>query len=322
MADPAEKNSFTWDRTLKWWVIVIACAGLGYAMLNAAYLGNTGMGVLVFVSGPFFAGGFTGYYLTKSKFAYSGTCFAVLAESILITLALMLQWGEGLFCVLTAMPIWLAFAFVGTLLGNSIAKHPRGHIVIVGVLPLSLVGGRVIDLRLEPATRLMQTTIYVDAGVERVWPLLFELQVDTPPDTWYFRAGVACPVGTNYDSLSKTRTCQLTTGDLVERVTLAKENQELRWRVVRTPNSVKELNPFTETQPSHLSHSFSVLEGGFTLTAVTPNRTRLTGWTTYRSALGPDIYWDHWNRTVVAGVQWRVMNEISKQAERGTKSSN
>jgi hypothetical protein len=106
----------------------------------------------------------------------------------------------------------------------------------------------------------------------------------------------------------------LTTGDLVEQIALIKENQEVRWKVLHTPDTMKEWNPFNSEKPPHVSNSFRVLEGGFKLQSLPSGGTRLLGWTTYRSDLAPDVYWDFWNRMIVKGVQTRVMNAIAKQA--------
>lgn len=299
---------------LWWWGTVLGGAGLGYAMLHLVYFADNVFGTVGFIAAPFVHGAAIAFTIARTKSSGSlGILGAVLVSSILLTWLLILTAGEGAFCIFTAAPIWLAFSVIGMFLGKAFAGTARGVPMILGVLPLALVTAYKLDTSVvEPPMHRIETVMEIHAGADAIWPLLFNLDGLGEPDTWYFRAGVACPMGTSTEA--GTRLCRLTTGDMVEKITLSQENRELRWKVIHTPDAMKEMNPFHVAQPTHVAEAFRVLEGGFRLQSLPNGKTRLTGWTTYRSALAPDVYWDFWNRMIVRGVQHRMMSEIARQA--------
>ena len=287
---------------------------MGYGLLHLIYFSYTFVGMLGFIAAPFIQGFLIAYLIVRAKATGQfGVLTAVITSTVLLTLLLFVIWGEGLGCFIMAAPIWLAFSIVGQLLGKNIAKRAQRQLLALGILPLTLVAAYHLDNVVKPPDHFIQTSIDIDARPFDIWPLLFELDGLGEPDTWYFRAGVACPLGTSTDFSTNTRRCHLTTGDLVERIEISSENREVRWQVLHTPDSMKEWNPFKNRQPPHVAHSFRVLSGGFRLERLSAGRTKLTGWTTYHSDLAPDLYWDIWNRMFVRGVQRRVMEAIAKK---------
>jgi len=230
---------------------VLVGGALGYGMLHFVYLGYTYVGMLGLVAAPFAHGFFVSYVIARAKASGSlGITGAVMTSSGSLTLLLFVIWGEGVFCIITAAPIWLAFSVVGMLLGKRLARHLNRTALAIGIIPLSVIGAHHLDNVVIPPERLVVTSMEVSAKASEIWPFLFQLDGLGEPGTWYFRAGAACPTGTSTDFETKTRLCHLTTGDLIERIEVMREDREVRWKVLRTPDSVKEWNPFNSKKPA------------------------------------------------------------------------
>jgi hypothetical protein len=303
-----------------WWLgSVFGGAAVAYGLLALASLTGSPYGDVVFVAAPLIHGASVSYPLAKSKLlGWPETFAAVFASCVVLFGFVFLYEGEGMVCALIASPIWFGVALVGMFFGRAITEMKYGTPVLVCVLPVVLVTTFRIDATHQPATRLADTFIVIDAPPERVWPLLFNLSLTEPPNTWYFRMGVACPSGTKTDTETNIRTCILSTGEMPERIVRSRKYESLEWAVVTTPPTMKEWNPFGGPEPKHLTESFRVLRGGFELQRLEGGKTRLRGWTEYESDVAPDVYWNLWNKTFVRGVQFRVMTEISRQATGST----
>lgn len=309
-----EGDSRKW--MLWWWGAVLGGAALAFGLLYAAIVVDRPYGTVIFLASPFIQGASVSYTIKRANSSGSlGSLGGAIVSCILLVWLLLLTAGEGAFCVLTAGPIWLICAVIGSFIGKSLAGAKYGAPVLFCVMPLMLIATIRVDQIDMPIDRFVETSIDIDASPEEIWPLLFNLSNLGEPDTWYFRAGVACPMGTESNIESNSRTCILTTGKMRETITLMRPCKAVRWRVDYTPKTMREWNPFGTPNPKHLTESFRVLEGGFEMQELSDGKTRLRGWTTYRSEVAPDIYWNLWNEMIVRGVQRRVMTEIAHQAQ-------
>ncbi len=294
-------------------------AALAFGLLYAVIVVGNPFGTVIFLAAPFIHGASVAYTIKRTNSSGSlGVLGGVVVSCILLVWLLLLTAGEGVFCVLTAAPIWLICTIMGSFIGKSLAGAKYGTPVLFCAMPLVLLTTIRVDQINVPAERLVETSIIIDASPEEIWPLLFNLSNLGEPDTWYFRAGVACPMGTKSEIEENSRTCILTTGKMRETITLMRPGKVVRWRVDYTPPTMREWNPFGTPNPKHLTESFRVLEGGFEMQGLSDGKTRLRGWTTYKSEVAPDIYWNLWNSMIVRDVQRRVMTEIANQARSKT----
>ena len=112
------------------------------------------------------------------------------------------------------------------------------------------------------------------------------------------------------------RICRLSTGDMPERITVWKPEQELQFVVLDTPATMREATFFgRELEAAHLHGTYTSLEGGFRLEALPNGQTRLTGNSRYLLTITPASYWNLWTRQIVSQVQLRVMNHVKAKAE-------
>jgi hypothetical protein len=170
-----------------------------------------------------------------------------------------------------------------------------------------------------PASRelIVQTVMEIDAPPQIVWAHCVAIQQLPPPTEWLFRAGIACPVRTEIDGtgVNATRRCILSTGPMLERVSIWKPSQQLRFEVISTPPAMKEWSPWN-IHPPHIENVMQVHAGEFRLIALPGNRTRVVGTSWYHHDIWPTAYWSAWSDHVVHLVHRRVLCEVKRLSER------
>jgi hypothetical protein len=240
------------------------------------------------------------------------TAYGVLMASA----AAILVQREGFICVLMALPIAWGISAIGALVGYAFQtmrwdwKYRHGlNATVLVLLPFAMIQDRVNPPM--PMTRVVTTSVVVKATPEEVWPFLYEMKNLPAPDFWLFRAGVAYPIGVT--TTGRSRHCLLSTGDMPEEITASEPGKLLRFKIIKTPPSMKEMNPFGEIHPEHLEGYYQCEQGEFRLEKL-PDGTRITGTSWYHHRFAPDWYWSMWTDTIVRQVQLRVMNEVGRRA--------
>ncbi len=237
-----------------------------------------------------------------------------ISVGVLLVLVLVTAM-EGIVCVLMATPLVLPLMFAGTWLGWRARQGSRWagtSLPTVGVLALTIGGGSILPS--PGANGEVTTTWWVGAPPQRVWPSVLSIETLPEPDWWLFRLGVAYPVRTRTEPDGR-RMCLLSTGAMPEIVTAREEGRRLEFRVLSTPPSMRELNPFGEVHAPHLARAFRSHTGGFLLK---PERggTRIVARSAYSLRMGPAWYWKLWSDAIVRHVHGRVIAEIEKRAMR------
>ena len=234
---------------------------------------------------------------------------------LLLGLTFLVFCIEGIVCLLMATPLIIPLSFLGAYMGWSARQWtPTARLSgpTIGALVLMVAGG---PLGRAPESRGEITTVWhVASPPERVWPSVLRLDAMPKPDWWLFRLGVAYPVRTLTHSDGR-RECVLSTGAMPERVIDRVTNRHLAFRVLATPPSMQELNPFGEVRAPHLTTTYVGGEGEFTLTPEGEG-TRIVARSTYGLRMAPFAYWRFWSDAIVAHVHERVVREIRIRAER------
>lgn len=239
---------------------------------------------------------------------------AVLSSILLALVALVATW-EGAVCLLMAAPLYVGGLLAGVAIGNGIcSKLGSKASLSLATVPVVLVSG--VAVAPAPISREVRVTeIVIDAPPERVWPHVVELSNVRPSGYWLFRMGVAHPLATKTWPEGR-RECRLSTGVMPEVVTERIENRRLAFRVLETPPSMVELNPFGKVEAPHLRGNFVSETGCFDLVPLRSGKTLLRGTSHYRFALGPAWYWRIWTDAIVGEVQKSVLEEISRRSSR------
>ncbi|MCE9559804.1 MAG: hypothetical protein K8R88_12740, partial [Armatimonadetes bacterium] len=176
-------------------------------------------------------------------------CWVIALLSYALAVAItLISVREGVICAVLAAPLVIPLHAFGYYLGSEIMAAKRTYMMVT-LAPLLLLG-MAVNARQTPAaeTRTETTVLDIDAGPEKIWPLLFELPSIAPPAHILFRAGVAHPAATHSAGrfVGAGRECVLTTGTMNERIVALEPGKRLKFEVLNTPPPMKELNPFGE----------------------------------------------------------------------------
>jgi hypothetical protein len=313
---------------------VVACIGLlvGYEQLEKLGkiplgLKQTGgyFGFAIFAGIPFATGVSSGVILRRSGGSFGQAVSAALTLVGAVILILSASLMEGIVCVVMAAPFGAGLAFLGAATGYFLTRNKTTDGTLQSAAWLAIVA--IVGLEgWNPPAPLEDTVtseIIIDAPAERIWAELHSIKDLPPTDNLLFRYGVAHPTGTATlgEGVGAARVCKMSTGDMPEIVTVWKPGQELRFKVLSTPPSMRELGFFGQTiDAAHLHSAYASLDGGFKLEALPDGRTRVIGESHYLLNLAPATYWNLWTEQIVRMVQRRVLEHVKQQAESGPKA--
>ncbi|MFZ9412484.1 MAG: hypothetical protein ACO28Z_04915 [Opitutales bacterium] len=282
-------------------------------------------GWALFCGLPFAIGVTTGVKVRRAGGSFGqahAAAFTLLGAILLILCGCAM---EGIICVFMAAPFGAGITFVGASLGHLLAKQRIADGRLQSAAWLSIVAMVALE-GWNPPAPLEDTTsseIVIDAPAERVWAQLHDIRDLPPTENILFQFGVAHPMGTATDGqgVGAARLCKLSTGDMPEIVTVWKPGQELRFKVLSTPPSMRELGFFGKTiDAAHLHSAYASLDGGFKLEPLPGGRTRLIGESHYLLNLSPASYWNLWTKEIVRMVQGRVLEHVKQQAEKSPQA--
>lgn len=305
--------------------IVAAIGGIAIGAIYATVViqGMTSIfrdyGAALFFGTPFVTGVAAGYILNLRASRSVGASVAVAAAAVTLSgVGLLLFAVEGAICLLMAAPIMLPLGIAGGPCGKFLADRRRGtHSGFVCVLvAVPLLGG--IESQF-PESREFVVTSSVDiaASPQVVWRQVIAFpEIDARPE-WYFRLGIACPIGARIDGegVGATRECIFTTGRFVEPITAWQPPQWLAFDVREQPEPMFELTPYRDIHPPHLEGAFRSTRGEFQLVSMANGDTRLVGRTWYSLDIRPLAYWKIWTDTIVHRIHSRVLGHIQRLAE-------
>jgi uncharacterized membrane protein YhaH (DUF805 family) len=305
------------------WRAVVICVGVGWicAHTNAYVLGIYGAGL--FVGLPFALGMMSaaihGAQVPRTRRA----CVGVAITSVtMLGVVLFITLFEGLICLLMASPIWIACASLGGLVGHAIQRYARDErevtLAVVTVLlavPV-LLGAEAVALPAAPVF-VAESVMEIDARPEQVWARVVSFPDLAPPTEWFFRAGIAFPIGATIagHGPGAERRCKFSTGDFVEPITVWDEPRLLRFDVTANPEPMVEWSYSDAIHPPHLNGFMISRAGQFRLVELEGGRTRLEGSTWYQHHLWPAAYWRLWSDNIVHAIHRRVLTHIRDLSE-------
>jgi hypothetical protein len=311
-----------------------ACAALTWGCIYLEDIGKmplglkqTGgyFGLAIFAGLPFATGVSCGVILRRAGGSFGQAIAAAMTLIGTVVLILCACAMEGIVCVVMAAPFGAAIAFLGVTVGYFLTSSKVADGTLQSAAWLSIVVMVAVEGWNPPAPLEATTSseVIINAPAARVWAELHDIRDLPPTENLLFQFGVAHPMGTVTDGqgVGAARLCKLSTGDMPEIVTVWKPNQELRFKVLSTPPSMRELGFFGRTiDADHLHSAYASLEGGFKLEPLADGRTRLVGESRYLLNIAPAAYWNLWTEEIVHMVQLRVMEHVKNRAEAGPRS--
>ena len=271
---------------------------------------------------PLVTAGIAGFLSARAGRTLSQSIGAAFLTLTAILTILGFAAMEGVICILMAAPFVGLLGIIGALLGHWLAtltSRPAYQVQSAAWLAVIVcaVGESVTPP--APLEDVVTSEVIINATPSQVWKQLKDIRDLPAPTEPLFVLGVAHPVETyviGEGGVGAERICRLSTGDMPERITVWKPEQELQFVVLDTPATMREATFFgRELEAAHLHGTYASLEGGFRLEALPNGQTRLTGNSRYLLTITPASYWNLWTRQIVSQVQLRVMNHVKARAE-------
>ena len=243
-----------------------------------------------------------------------GVLTITLAGGALIVFAL-----EGAICILMAAPIALPLGGLGGVIGKLISEVTTRPVTSrVGMVILFLPGWAGVESLVMPSQEFrVRTAVDIDAPPEQVWDSVIGFDRITSPEEWYFRWGIASPLGARIDGagVGAVRYCEFTTGTFVEPVTEWSPPHTLAFTVEEQPAPMFELSPYRHIHPPHLDGGLKSTRGEFRIIPLSNGKTRLEGHTWYEFDMFPHAYWTLWSDLLIHRIHERVLRHVKEQAE-------
>ena len=290
-------------------VVFLFCSGLGLLKLGI-------YGWTVFLVYPMLLGALAVWIFrpeTGWAAAWYGFAAVVVASGLLLVAGI-----EGAGCLIMALPITLPLAMLGGWFMQGILRSrslARGGMAMLLILPPTTLA---YDTHAHPPVYAVSTAITIDAPPAVVWRHIPEIPALSEPSEWSSVPAWLTPrarVSPAPAASAPSRTCDFSTGRVVEQIDAWEPGRLLRFRVRANPAPMREWSPWGQIEPKHLHGYFISREGEFRLTPLPGNRTLLTGTSWYQHGLWPAQYWRLWSDGVIHRIHLRVFRQIKTMAE-------
>ncbi|HEX9704659.1 MAG TPA: SRPBCC family protein [Gemmatimonadales bacterium] len=301
-------------------------AMLGVAAAVAITLVSLGIGVYLrraysaglFLGVPFTIGYITAYIHNRRFPRSPGESVVLAVAGVAVACGAVVAFAlEGLVCIIMALPVGVAIAIPGALLGRAVALRsvdPAAGVGAALVLAPLLVA---VEPHARPMPREVVSVVEIDAPPRVVWRHVVTFPELAPADDWLFRLGVAAPLAARIDGrgVGAVRYCDFTTGSFVEPIVAWEEGRLLAFEITEQAAPMRELSPYGDIRAPHLDGYFRATYGEFRLEELPGTRTRLVGRTRYEVNLFPQIYWTLFANRIVEAIHLRVLQHIEGLAE-------
>ncbi len=300
--------------------------GLGTMAVSVGLLKT--YGVALMLGAPMISGFATGaFYARLDPDGHFRDALVSMIFVIMLTIAGVVILGiEGLGCLFMFTPLLVAPGLVGALIGFTAARAlPPPRVDFLVAMTLSSFFVLLAVERVNPLPPLhprpVETSVEIDAPVDRVWALLPRMEPMPPPTDWVFRyAGIAYPERATLagEGVGARRTCEFTTGAALETVDLWSPGRALGFTIDAQPDPMRELTLYRTVRQPHLDGSVRNRRGELTLTELPGGRTRLTGRSWYEVQIAPESYWRLWSDLFIHKIHERVLAVVKARAEAAT----
>jgi len=271
---------------------------------------------------PLVTAGIAGFLSARAGRTLSQSIGAAFLTLTAILTILGFAAMEGVICILIAAPFVGLLGIIGALLGHWLAtltSRPAYQVQSAAWLAVLVCAIGESIAPPAPLEDVVSSEVIINATPAQVWKQLKDIRDLPAPTEPLFVFGVAHPLEAyvvGEGGVGAARVCRLSTGDMPERITVWKPEQELKFIVLDTPAAMREATIFgQDLDGAHLHTTYTSLDGGFRLEALPNGQTRLTGTSRYLLAITPASYWNLWTREIVSQVQLRVMNHVKAKAE-------
>jgi hypothetical protein len=282
-------------------LLTVVFSSLGFAMLHFNFIGY---GYTFFILVPLCIGFFLG---TKPTWK-TGFLFSVLVGLVAFFYLLITAQLEGLFCVITLLPLILILIFVGSLIGWHIRKayknnNNRANNLKFSIYPLLLLffSGAIEHYFIDKYDHgRVESSIYLPFSREKVYDYI--KSVDTldaeKPVLLYLGLSVPQKCVLEEEIVGAKRTCYFKEGTIEEKVTEIKRGEILKMEILNYRLPGRKWLKFQDA-----IYTFEPKDGGTLLKRVT----------TYRTELKPRWYWSIWEEKAIEAEHEYVLKDLEKR---------
>ncbi len=279
-------------------------------------------GVALFFATPFTIGAVTAYLLNRDALVTQReTQKVVLLTHGVLAGMLILIGREGALCIAMAIPLATILGAMGAVLGRQIAAGTRrgGGLQAAGMGMIALPLAAFLEPHTggAPVLHEVRSSVVIAASPMTVWSQVIAFPPIPEPDTWFFRLGIAYPKYARIEGsgVGAVRYCVFSTGPFVEPITVWEPGRRLAFDVTSSPVPLRELTPYANVAPPHLTGFLLSRRGEFRLIAQPDGTTRLEGSTWYTVAMGPEAYWQLFGDYLIHAIHGRVLQHVRTSAE-------
>jgi len=284
-------------------------------------------GLGLFLASPFIVGCVTAYIGNRrSDIGSRATTRLVLGACFLGCVGLLAVAVEGIVCLVMALPLIAAMAWLGGLVGRTIALKGPGAVpgrtaMSIVVLPLFFA----VDLMAPPRFSFESVESIEVAATDRdVWDAVVHMGPIPAPPAAPFRWGLAYPKSGSIHGggVGAIREGVFSTGVAYERVTEWDPVKHLSFIVLSDPPTMRELSPYRKVNAPHVNGYFRTLDARFTITKLLNGHTLLSLATRHELDLNPVFYWLPMAKWAIHENKVRVLAHFAQQAEAAAASGN
>lgn len=208
--------------------------------------GSTGVMLASFVLlVPAMIGLYTVYALRQTRPSLLAAMVLPIVPVLCFVAGTALLLIEGSICIAMALPLFVAMAVVGGMVGWLVLRWfvpSAGSMHALMLLPLALAWAE-HQAPLPDALRHTEASVWIAAPPEQVWQHIHnarDISPDELPSAWVYKVGVPYPDSgvTQWENGQRVRKSRWGKGvQFDEPITLWEENRRVRWRYVFGPNA-------------------------------------------------------------------------------------
>lgn len=283
--------------TKEFWLIW--CLTLIPALIGVIFLftGLAEYGVAIFCILPAIIGFFTGIY-SKKFWGYLGIFAGLLSVFLLLIGA-----GEGIVCIIMAIPVILTFVAIGSAIGYLIKKFdeptesPKIIVFPIILLILSTIGEKFFggsDIKSS-----VSSSLTISDTKENIYKKIISVDTVDVPQNFLQKLGLPTPRKCilTEEKVGGQRICRFEEGTITETIKDFKHGEYLKMAITESDMTMNWLR-FDEDI--------------YQISKNTNGTSTITRTTSYYSALKPRFYWNYIEKLTIAAEQEFVFRNLQK----------
>lgn len=322
-----DRSRWMFIRVISVFIILLLFALGGYGFEAWLYNSLSSGGITITLSMlfglPFSLGALSAYALgtgSKNELLSVSKLLLIYTVGILLLGGLILR--EGVICLAMISPIWIISATVGIRVIKKLHKKfdylTNLHCSIFIALPfiLSMMQGYFPE---NTQVYTVSRSVVINMPVEKIWPSLLSLpEIDESEGQWNISQSLlriprpSSAIVKDYNGMHIRHAKWGKTISFEEHITTWDLNSALRWNFVFPNDSIHQ---HTDRHISPDGAHLKIIDGGYTLKALSPEQTEITLDTVYSAKTPINAYSALWGELILGDIQNNILKIIKTRNE-------